>query len=222
MPEDDFCINIVPDENKEKIVRWFSSFLKSHWYRSPFQNIPLQEGMKWYDNLNEVSRILYARGDVYEVEYEGSVIGLFNLADREDYCYLSLVSLHPGFQGKGIGRRMVTHAVNLTAGMQKPRLELDTYAFNRAAVRLYKKCGFMWTPDTAIHMVNYLPLLHQAYPEEPLFLTDRWYGCYQREITWVPDQPCNGCLYEYCFQEGEKSRCFQVNTDNNSISVLDR
>jgi DNA-binding transcriptional ArsR family regulator len=68
--------------------------------------------------------------------------------DPRPYLYIPLLATHPGFQGRGIGRQIVRHLIEVarqTASSRPdciPRLLLDVYADNIAGINLYTSSGF--------------------------------------------------------------------------------
>lgn len=55
------------------------------------------------------------------------------------------ISVHGEFQGKGVGKALMAAAVDLADNwLNLTRLELEVYADNQAAIRLYERFGFTY------------------------------------------------------------------------------
>jgi putative acetyltransferase len=53
------------------------------------------------------------------------------------------ISVHDDWQGKGVGASLMKACLNMADNwLNLHRLELEVYADNEAAIRLYEKCGF--------------------------------------------------------------------------------
>jgi GNAT superfamily N-acetyltransferase len=73
---------------------------------------------------------------------------------------VDIFNAHPDFHGKSYGRKLLVHAVDRAVADKAKRLDLYTWAGNRKAVPLYKKCGFFWRPNISwTHMYNFLPVV---------------------------------------------------------------
>ncbi len=53
------------------------------------------------------------------------------------------MGLHRDFRGRGIGQRLVARTLEKARAKGLERIQLDVYASNRAAMRLYEKMGFV-------------------------------------------------------------------------------
>ena len=68
--------------------------------------------------------------------------------DGKPHAYIPLLAVHPNYQGRGHGRRIVDHLIGeavLFAGsgpILSDRLFLDVYTMNILAIGLYQKFGF--------------------------------------------------------------------------------
>ena len=87
--------------------------------------------------------------DVCE-EYERFTGGKF-------HPYIPLLAVHPKFQRRGHGRRIVDHLIGeavsfaRNAPSMSNRLFLDVYKANEAAISLYQSCGFtLLNPENPI------------------------------------------------------------------------
>lgn len=213
-----FVIKEIPVAEREEVISWYADYLQKNWHQSPFRGYPTAEGLTWIHDLSSVYEKLFKEGQAYLIQFAQQKIAFFKLIRKENCFYLGLVMVHPDYQGRGIGKRIVLYAINYTSNNLLPCLELDTDPLNRRAVCLYKKCGFRWQPDTRIHMVNYIPLLLQKYPLVKIFQNDVWYDHYQRQLTLMPDEPIAGKYYEYVFNSIEEEPLrFRVDIKTNLV-----
>jgi len=65
---------------------------------------------------------------------DGAPVGFISLLDES---FVGGLFIAPGWQGRGIGRRLIHHALAL-----KGRLSLEVYLRNEQAVRFYASLGF--------------------------------------------------------------------------------
>jgi len=79
---------------------------------------------------------------------EGRIIGLAHVATfpnrpRRKHAGVIGISVHEDWQGKGIGKQLMRAIVDLADNwLNLTRLELEVYADNEAAIRLYERFGF--------------------------------------------------------------------------------
>ena len=73
--------------------------------------------------------------------------------------YVGLLNVATAFQGRGHGRDLLKAALERCVALGYRRLDLHTWPGNMKAVPLYKKTGYVWVPESEVHMENYLPLL---------------------------------------------------------------
>jgi ribosomal protein S18 acetylase RimI-like enzyme len=97
---------------------------------------------------------------------DGSAVGFGTLdvgkeyerfSDGKFHTYIPLLAVHPQFQKRGHGRRIVQHliaeAISITESSPNcsDLLFLDVYTANKGAIALYEKSGFIAiNPDTPI------------------------------------------------------------------------
>ncbi|MEB2846058.1 GNAT family N-acetyltransferase [Rhizobiales bacterium RZME27] len=79
-------------------------------------------------------------GDVHLAVLEGAIVGW--TARDNDRDYVSDVWVHPDCQGRGIGRTLVLHILDVIAAEGHPLARISTHASNSTAIRLYERCGF--------------------------------------------------------------------------------
>lgn len=75
-------------------------------------------------------------------------VGMFKLIPFQHRTshinYLGGLAIHPDFAGKGFGSKMLQEIINLGKKRGIKRLELSTGTFNKNAIKLYEKHGFVF------------------------------------------------------------------------------
>jgi putative acetyltransferase len=89
---------------------------------------------------------LLENGIIYVFEDEGKAVGMFKLIPlfhrNSHMAYLGGVAIHPGFSGKGYGKKMMEEIIASGKKMGLVRIELSTATTNDKAISLYEKAGF--------------------------------------------------------------------------------
>ena len=105
-------------------------------------------------------------------ELDGRIVGYLRL-DRHwlgpDATYIALLNVHPEYRGRGIGTRLLKEAIRRSIELGVDRVDLHTWPGNARAIRLYKKLGFFWVPETGVYMQNYLPAILKLPPARAYF-----------------------------------------------------
>lgn len=121
-------------------------------------------------DLRDIERAYLARGGVFYVleEQDGSIIGSYGLYPIADCglqiadssrkasvqsavtCELRKMYLHRDHRGKGLGRRLLEHALAEARRLGFRTVTLETASILKEAVRLYERYGF--TPYTPAHL----------------------------------------------------------------------
>ncbi len=133
----------------------------------------------------------------------GSIVGYGSLWEdlgRPGTCYVALLNVHPGHQKRSLARRMLTQMVDWATANGYRRVTIETWPGNLKSVPLYKKVGFFWTPDTDVHMENYIPAFRQLPVGRRFFERHDWYTTYRREFKQVEDDqrhPTTGNMKVY-------------------------
>jgi aminoglycoside 6'-N-acetyltransferase len=110
------------------------------WHRDPDVSRFWDEKVFTHEEM--IARLARPHVDPYIVESEGAPIGYIQAwFDSEDETGIDMFLL-PGHRGRGLGpaaaRTLVGHL--LTSG--RPRVTVDPYASNEAAVRSWRRAGF--------------------------------------------------------------------------------
>lgn len=105
--------------------------------------ISVHDERKWIRNLNETSN-----ATVLIAEADNKIIGLLffipNTKKKNSHTGEFGVSVHPHYQGIGIGRILVERLIKWAKeNEQIEKVCLNVFATNHNAVRLYKNLGFI-------------------------------------------------------------------------------
>lgn len=139
---------------------------------------------EWMDRIEAIIKFIVVENAT------GKVVGygdLWDTAVRPGSCYVSLLNVHPAHQKHSLARRMLTRMVDWAVENGYDRLTIGTWPANLKAMPLYKKVGFFWTPDTTVHMENYVPAVRLLPAAQPYFARHDWYRTYARELQQVED-----------------------------------
>ncbi|MED0874080.1 GNAT family N-acetyltransferase [Bacillus mobilis] len=83
------------------------------------------------------------RGLTYVAKQEESVIGVYVLLEtRPKTMEIMNIAVVEHLQGKGIGKKLVSHAVETAKGYGMSNLEVGTGNSSVSQLALYQKCGF--------------------------------------------------------------------------------
>ncbi|WNC17328.1 GNAT family N-acetyltransferase [Brevibacillus brevis] len=86
------------------------------------------------------------RGSCYIAEQDGVIVGVYVLLPtRPDTVELVNVAVDEAHQGKGIGKRLVQHAVTQAKQLGYKTIEVGTGNSSVDQLALYQKCGFRIT-----------------------------------------------------------------------------
>ncbi len=183
--------------------------------------VPMTEARvrDWMDNVGAVMRMV-----VVEKE-SGKVVGYGDLWDdlaRPGSCYVSLLNVHPAFQGRSLARRMLTAMVDWAVEHEYDRLDIGTWPSNLKAMPLYKKTGFFWQPDTNVHMENYVPAVRRIPALSAFFERHDWYRSYIRELAQREDDmrhPQTGDVPVYVMRWEADGEVVEAVADRNAQSL---
>lgn len=82
----------------------------------------------------------------YIFEDHQQIVGMFKLIPlkhrNSHIAYLGGVGIHPNYNGRGFGEKMLREALDLAKQSNFKRVELSVGTANERAINLYKKVGF--------------------------------------------------------------------------------
>lgn len=123
----------------------------------------------------------------FVAEVDGQIAGYCSFRDGHHghygEGYLALLNVHPGYQKRSIGRRLIQATIERSVQEKCQRQTLGTWSANFQAVPTYKKTGHFWTPETSVWMQNFVPGALQMPLVRPFFDKHDWYTCYVRALS---------------------------------------
>lgn len=82
--------------------------------------------------------------DQYDVQVVGAASLVISNKQRQRHVAALGIMVHEGFQGRGVGRALMERLIDLSDNwLALVRLELDVFADNKHAIRLYESLGFV-------------------------------------------------------------------------------
>ncbi|WP_404322249.1 GNAT family N-acetyltransferase [Cytobacillus firmus] len=86
------------------------------------------------------------RGETYFAEINGEVVGVYILlVTRPGTCEIINIAVSEKYQGEGIGRKLLEHAIELVFQGGYKTLEIGTGNSSIGQLAFYQKCGFRIT-----------------------------------------------------------------------------
>ncbi len=94
----------------------------------------------------------YAAGAFHVLEAaDGEIIGTVGLASMGGgVCELRKMYLKPSHRGRGLGKRLLKHAIETAKTLEFTRIELQTARVLEEAIGLYAKFGFEHSQEAAL------------------------------------------------------------------------
>ncbi|NDE08147.1 MAG: GNAT family N-acetyltransferase, partial [Chloroflexi bacterium] len=156
---------------------------------------------------------------------EPRAVGFLSLiAQPEDptATYVGLLTAHPEWHGFGVGRELLTAALDRTVSLGLDRIDLHTWSGNLKAMPLYKKTGFFWVPDTTVRMANFLPMLLKIGPVQDYFgqTGADWYRDAVRTLDVTPDREMFGNAEVYTYQWVRDGQMLRARIDRHANALL--
>ncbi|PJK16023.1 GNAT family N-acetyltransferase [Chryseomicrobium excrementi] len=101
-------------------------------------------------------------GDCYLAEFESEFIGVYILKElNAQSCELMNVAVAEAWQGKGIGKQLILHAIETAKGYGYQTVHIATGNSSIGQLALYQKCGFRMVGIEADYFTVHYP--------EPIF-----------------------------------------------------
>lgn len=95
------------------------------------------------DPSEELVRAYLDKGDCYIGNMDDVTIGVFVLLPLNDHrVELKNVAVHEQYQGKGLGKELVLHAIEKSKELGYNTIEVGTGNSSLSQLALYQKCGF--------------------------------------------------------------------------------
>lgn len=98
-----------------------------------------------FDAAEARRRATYTGGDEYHIAAHGSTIVAYGMLRGWDEGYVTPslgIAVHPEWQGRGIGRRMMEHLHDVARARGATRIRLKVYPANEVGIRLYESFGY--------------------------------------------------------------------------------
>ncbi len=162
----------------------------------------------------------------FVAEADGKIVSLCTLEAKPTDttgCYVGLLTADPAYHGRGFGKAVLLASVERAYERGIDRVDLHTWPGNLKAVPLYKKSGFMWSPDSewGVYMQNFTPAARRQPIARDFFRKHDWYLTMKRDLALAPDEHKRGKVrvYEYVWEEdGERLRMVY---DRNSWGLVE-
>ncbi|WP_238655254.1 GNAT family N-acetyltransferase [Paenibacillus piscarius] len=107
---------------------------------------PLTELLLLADPSPKLVEDYVARGQSFVAEKDNRVIGVYVLLPtRPETAELVNIAVDEEFQGQGIGKQLVNHAIQEAKRLGYKTLEIGTGNSSIGQLALYQKCGFRIT-----------------------------------------------------------------------------
>ena len=121
---------------------------------------------------------------------------------QKAHAFIPYLNCHPEYHGKKHGKSVLQAALDRACEAGFQRVDLYTWSGNLKAVPLYKKMGFMWRPDSAVHMENFTPAARRHPLAAVFFAGHDWYETQVRELRLEEDVMTRGKVkvYEYLWR----------------------
>ena len=140
----------VTEISPETVDRLFAVYAES--MADLAENFPDQKEMRSsYEGF--LREFIAEPGQLILVETEdgGWRSALRAVERRPGFWFIEAVETDPRFRGRGFGRRLLTHTVDLLVSRGAKRIESTVHPDNTASNRLHAACGFNPTEDVPVN-----------------------------------------------------------------------
>ena len=89
-------------------------------------------------------------GEISAIDIDGVRVGMIQLFEHVDAVEVGEIQVHPSYQGRGIGTRLLQDTI-AQAHAQRKKVSLSTVLQNHRAIKLYQRLGFVHVAQTETH-----------------------------------------------------------------------
>ncbi|MGI0072471.1 MAG: GNAT family N-acetyltransferase [Nitrosotalea sp.] len=98
-----------------------------------------KDTFSWGDYVADVWDRWQSKGQLYVVEDDGKVVGVYNLAISEKQAWIEGMRVHPKYRRKGLGKSMLSYAESI---IQNKTTRLIIESENHPSIMLAKSMGY--------------------------------------------------------------------------------
>ncbi|MDX1417288.1 MAG: GNAT family N-acetyltransferase [Candidatus Promineifilaceae bacterium] len=110
-----------------------------HIYKQSFSGLPWDQPFA----EDEVSDLLDSAEDLLFLTHEAETVGVAWIrANVDGTGVIEPLAIIPAFQNRGLGRALLTSAINVLARRNVKRIEIGAWRDNKRAIHLYQSLGF--------------------------------------------------------------------------------
>jgi len=95
------------------------------------------------EKLNRMYNYLNANGELYYIEYKGTLIGDITLKNNAELC----IVICKDYQNKKIGRKCIKKMIDIAKEKGLKKVFASIYPFNTQSIRMFETIGFKKTDD---------------------------------------------------------------------------
>ncbi len=77
------------------------------------------------------------------IEFDQNVVGFIIVTMHVGESHILNLGVHPNYQRKGFGRKLLSHAINMARGKEVVITYLEVRRSNKSAIALYQQLGFV-------------------------------------------------------------------------------
>jgi ribosomal protein S18 acetylase RimI-like enzyme len=139
-------VQIVPiaEAHIESLHRCFDAVARERKYLARVQAPPLEAVRQFA--LKSIESAAIRLVALSEEEGQARVVGWCDISpmEREGFTHRGTLGMgvHKDFRGRGIGTRLIDEAISKAKGKGLERIELEVFASNAPAIKLYERVGF--------------------------------------------------------------------------------
>ena len=134
---------------------------------------------------------------IFVAEVGGNFVAFCDCAakpNEKNRAYIPFLNAHPDYHGKGYGKAVLLSSIERVYELGIARVDLHTWPGNLKAVPLYKKSGFMWSPEEqwGVLMQNFTPGARRHPVAQQYFKKHDWYRTMKRDLSLTADDHKQG------------------------------